>query len=49
MREFLHADDLGDACVFLMQNYNDEKFVNVGSGSIEEFLAKKVKSSGFLL
>ncbi len=33
MREFLHADDLGDACVFLMQTYNDEKFVNVGSGT----------------
>ncbi len=32
MREFLHADDLGDACVFLMQNYNGEKFVNIGSG-----------------
>lgn len=33
MREFLHADDLGDACVYLMMNYNDEKFVNIGSGS----------------
>ncbi len=33
MREFLHADDLGDACVFLMNTYNDEKFVNIGSGT----------------
>jgi GDP-L-fucose synthase len=32
MREFLHADDLGDACVFLMNNYDGEKFVNIGSG-----------------
>jgi len=33
LREFLHADDLARACVFLMQNYSDEQFVNVGSGS----------------
>ncbi len=33
MREFLHADDLGDACVFLMKNYDGEQFVNIGSGS----------------
>ncbi len=33
MREFLHADDLGDACVFLMKTYNEEKFVNIGSGT----------------
>jgi len=33
MREFLHADDLGDACVFLMQNYSGEKHVNIGSGT----------------
>lgn len=31
-REFLHVDDLGDACVFLMQNYSGEDFVNVGIG-----------------
>ena len=31
-REFLHADDLADACVFLMLNYNDDLFVNVGTG-----------------
>jgi len=32
MREFLHADDLGDACVYLMETYNGEQFVNIGSG-----------------
>ncbi|WP_020605737.1 GDP-L-fucose synthase [Spirosoma spitsbergense] len=32
MREFLHADDLADACFFLMENYNDELFVNIGTG-----------------
>lgn len=31
-REFLHADDLADACYFLMQNYNEEGLVNVGVG-----------------
>jgi GDP-L-fucose synthase len=33
MREFLHADDLGDACVFLMKTYDGEQFVNIGSGT----------------
>ena len=32
MREFLHADDLADACFFLMEQYNDELFVNIGTG-----------------
>jgi len=31
-REFLHADDLADACYFLMQHYNDPGFVNIGTG-----------------
>jgi len=31
-REFLHVDDLADACVFLMNKYNDNSFVNVGTG-----------------
>ena len=31
-REFLFADDLADACYFLMQNYNDAGFLNVGVG-----------------
>jgi GDP-L-fucose synthase len=32
MREFLHVDDLADACFFLLQNYDDEMFVNIGTG-----------------
>lgn len=31
-REFLHVDDLADACVFLMKSYSDDEHVNVGSG-----------------
>jgi GDP-L-fucose synthase len=31
-REFLYADDLADACYFLMQEYNDPSFVNIGTG-----------------
>ena len=33
LREFLFADDLAEACLFLMENYNDEQFINVGCGS----------------
>jgi len=33
LREFLYADDLASACVFLMQHYSEEQFINVGSGS----------------
>ena len=32
-REFLHVDDLADACLFLMREYNDKPFVNVGTGT----------------
>src|SRR6187431_3037402 len=31
-REFLHVDDLADACVFLMKNYSDGMHINVGTG-----------------
>jgi len=31
-REFLHADDLADACVFLMNNYDEQGLVNIGTG-----------------
>ena len=44
-REFLHVDDLADACVFLMNNYNKSDFINVGSNyeiSIKE-LAELIK------
>ena len=33
LREFLHADDLARACIFLMQHYSEEQFINVGYGS----------------
>lgn len=33
LREFLHADDLADACYFLMENYSSSDFLNVGVGS----------------
>jgi GDP-L-fucose synthase len=45
MREFLHVDDLADACLFLMQHYSDDIHINVGTGvdlSIRE-LAEKVR------
>lgn len=32
LREFLHADDLADACVYLMKTYDEEQFVNIGVG-----------------
>ena len=46
LREFMHVDDLADACLFLMLNYNDSQFVNVGTGkdiSIRE-LAELIKT-----
>jgi len=32
LREFLHADDMADACVYLMQHYNGQQHVNIGTG-----------------
>ncbi|MCC6839724.1 MAG: GDP-L-fucose synthase [Flavobacteriales bacterium] len=32
LREFLHVDDLADACVYLLKNYHQELFVNIGTG-----------------
>ena len=32
MREFLHVDDMADACLFLMENYSDSEIVNIGIG-----------------
>ncbi|KAG4069376.1 hypothetical protein HA402_012229 [Bradysia odoriphaga] len=31
-REFLHADDMADACFYLMQNYNEKGLINIGVG-----------------
>ena len=33
LREFLFSDDLARACVFLMENYSEEQFINIGYGS----------------
>jgi GDP-L-fucose synthase len=46
-REFMYVDDLADACYFLMQNYDDPSWINIGSG--EEYtikdLAEIIKSA----
>lgn len=50
LREFLHADDLGDACVFLMQHYSGTKHVNIGTGtdlSIKDLALMIKKIVGF--
>ena len=49
-REFLHADDLADACFFLMENYNDELFVNIGTGedvTIRELVGMVQQAVGY--
>jgi GDP-L-fucose synthase len=48
-REFLHVDDLADACLFLMQHYEEDEHINVGTGedlSIRE-LAETVREVVF--
>ncbi len=47
MREFLHVDDLAEACLYLMQNYNESGIINIGMGediSIKDLaiLVKKI-------
>jgi GDP-L-fucose synthase len=45
-REFLHVDDLADACIFLMNNYDQSELINIGTGkdtSIKE-LAELIKN-----
>jgi GDP-L-fucose synthase len=47
LREFLHASDMANACVYLMENYNDKGFVNIGTGieiSIKDlaFMVKEI-------
>jgi GDP-L-fucose synthase len=46
-REFLHSDDLGRACLFLLENYDDDVAINVGVGqdiSIKE-LAELIRTT----
>jgi GDP-L-fucose synthase len=50
MREFLHVDDLAEACYFLMEKYNDSLFMNVGYGediSIRELAELVANVTGF--
>lgn len=50
LREFLFADDLADACFFLMQNYNEAKLINIGTGkdmTIKELAILIKDSIGF--
>lgn len=44
-REFLHVDDLADACIFLMNNYDSPEIINVGTGKDISILklAQKIK------
>lgn len=53
-REFLHVDDLAAACCYLMDNYSDEGFLNIGTGSdisikeLAELIQKTVGYTGEL-
>jgi GDP-L-fucose synthase len=50
LREFLHVDDLADACIFLLRNYSGEGHINVGSGSeisIRDLAALVARVVGF--
>jgi GDP-L-fucose synthase len=50
MREFLNADDMADACVFLMENYNQPGPINIGTGTdvtIKQLAEMVQKTVGF--
>lgn len=50
LREFMFSDDLAEACVFLMQEYNEREFINIGTGvdlSIAELANLVKKVTGF--
>lgn len=54
-REFLHVDDLADACVFLMNNYNESEIINIGAGEditikeLAEMIKKVVSYEGEII
>jgi GDP-L-fucose synthase len=54
-REFLHVDDLADACYFLLQNYNEQGLVNIGCGTdvsikeLAELIVAEVEYEGELV
>ncbi len=50
LREFMHSDDVGRACLFLMENYSEDQFINVGSGvefSIRELATHIARLVGY--
>ena len=50
MREFLFADDLADACYYLMENYNEPNLINIGTGedlTIKDLALAIKKTVGF--
>jgi len=50
LREFLYSDDLARACIFLMQEYSEEQFINVGSSherSIKDLASLVRRIAGF--
>jgi len=50
LREFLHVDDLADACLFLMEHYNEPELVNIGTGtdiSIKDLVLLIMKIAGY--
>ena len=50
LREFLHVDDFADACLFLMEHYDDSEIINVGTGediSIKALAELVKKTTGF--
>lgn len=54
-REFLHVDDLADACYFLLQNYNEKGLVNIGTGidisirELAELIVGEIDYNGILV
>ena len=54
-REFLHVDDLAEACFFLLQNYNEKGLVNIGCGNdvsikdLAQLISKEVSYEGDLI
>ncbi|MEM1119686.1 MAG: GDP-L-fucose synthase [Bacteroidota bacterium] len=55
LREFMHVDDLSDACLFLMLHYDEEQFVNVGTGEeisiggLAELIKEVVGFEGYIV
>ena len=53
-REFLHVDDLADACYLLMQTYNDSEIINIGAGTditiaeLANMISEIIKFDGYI-